>query len=331
MMGRLTAGQGQLFYAFHLDEVVPADHVVRRIDAVLDLGWIHKELAPFYSTTGRPSIDPELMIRMLLVGYVFAIRSERRICAEVGVNLGYRWFCRLSIEDKIPDHSVFSRARHERFRESEVFRRVFERVVATCIAVGLVGGEAFSIDASLIKADVDQTRRVPGDEAVDWPKPEEASRAIAEYLAALDEARVAEDNDDNDRKPPKQISLTDPQAAWVARKKMSPFFAYDANYLIDNKLGIIVDAEGTRANRSEETAVKTMIARVAGRYDLSPKRLAADTAYGTGRLLRWLTDRDIAPHIPVWTSRGRRTAASRATTSPMTKSATSTSALAASY
>ena len=151
MMGRLTGGQGQLFYEFHLDDVVPADHLVRRIDAVLDLGWIHQELAPFYSNTGRPSIDPELMIRMLLVGYVFAIRSERRICAEVRVNLAYRWLCRLSIEDTIPDHSVFSRARHERFRESEVLRRVFERVVATCIAAGLVGGEAFSIDASLIR------------------------------------------------------------------------------------------------------------------------------------------------------------------------------------
>jgi len=280
-MGRLTAGQGRLFYAFHLDEVVPADHVVRRINAVLDLGWIHQELAPFYSHTGRPSIDPELMLRMLLVGYVFAIRSERRICSEVQVNLAYRWFCRLSIEDKIPDHSVFSRARHERFRESEVFRRVFERVVATCIAVGLVGGEAFSIDASLIQADVDQTKRRPGDEIVAWPKSDEASRAIAEYLATLDAARVAEagDHGDNDREPPKQISLTDPQAAWVARKKMSPFFAYDANYLIDNKLGIIVDAEGTRANRSEETAItETMIARVAKRHDLSPKRLAADTA-----------------------------------------------------
>ena len=167
----------------------------------------------------------------------------------------------------------------------------------------MVGGEAFSIDASLIKADVDQTKRMPGDEAVAWPKPEEASRAITEYLAALDEACGTKDSDDsdNDGKPPKQISLTDPQAAWVARTKMSPFFAYDANYLIDNKLGIIVDAEGTRANRSEETAVtETMITRVERCYDLSPKRLAADTAYGTGRLLRWLTDRDIAPHIPVW-------------------------------
>jgi len=206
-MGRLTRGQGQLFYEFHLDDVVPADHLVRRIDAVLDLGWIHQELAPFYGKSGRPSIDPELMIRMLLVGYVFAIRSERRICAEVRVNLAYRWLCRLSIEDTIPDHSVFSRARHERFRESEVLRRVFERVVATCIAAGLVGGEAFSIDASLIRADVDQTRRVPGEGAVEWPKPEEASRAIREYLAALDEARATEDGGDgsdggSDRKPP---------------------------------------------------------------------------------------------------------------------------------
>src|SRR5512141_226467 len=205
MMGRLERDQGQLFYSFCLEEVVPDDHQVRAIASVLDLSWVYGELSPQYPALGRPSIDPVLMIRMLILGYAFGLRSERLICAEVRVNLAYRWFCRLSIEDKIPDHSVFSRARHERFRESEVFRRVFERVVATCIAVGLVGGEAFSIDASLIKADVDQTRRLPGDEAVDWPKPEQASRAIAEYLAALDEARVAEDNDDNDRKPPKQI------------------------------------------------------------------------------------------------------------------------------
>ena len=153
-MGRRGDGQGQFFYSFDLDEVVPPDHVVRQIDAILDLSWVHKELAPYYSHTGRPSIDPVLMIRMLLVGYVFAIRSERQICSEVQVNLAYRWFCKLNIEDGIPDHSVFCRARHERFRESNALRRVFEGVVATCIAAGLVGGEAFSVDASLIKTDV---------------------------------------------------------------------------------------------------------------------------------------------------------------------------------
>ena len=123
MMGRRENGQGQFFYSFDLDEVVPPDHLVRQIDGLLDLSWVHKELAPYYSHTGRPSIDPVLMIRMLLVGYAFAIRSERRICAEIQVNLAYRWFCKLGIEDKIPDHSVFCRARQERFRESDALRR----------------------------------------------------------------------------------------------------------------------------------------------------------------------------------------------------------------
>lgn len=134
MMGRQERGQGQFFYAFDLDRVVPADHLVRQIDAVFDLSWVHKELAPYYSHTGRPSIDPVLMIRTLMVDYVFAIRSERRLCSEVQVNLAYRWFCKLGIEDSIPDHSVFSRARHERFRDSDALRRVFEGVVAKCIA-----------------------------------------------------------------------------------------------------------------------------------------------------------------------------------------------------
>ena len=311
MMGRRGGGQGQFFYSFDLDRVVPPDHLVRQIDGILDLSWVHKELSPYYSHTGRPSIDPVLMIRMLLVGYVFAIRSERRLCSEVQVNLAYRWFCKLSIEDSIPDHSVFCRARHERFRESEALRRVFEGVVAKCIAAGLVGGEALSVDASLIKADVDKKKRMPGDQPIAWPKAEEASRAVREYLTALDNARTDEENDGRDgddsgsgvsrrRKPPKEVSLTDPQAAWVARKG-SPLFAYDANYLIDNKAGIIVDAEGTRANRIAEIAVaQTMLERVRHRFGLQPQRLAGDSVYGAVRLLKWLLDRKITPHVPVW-------------------------------
>ena len=147
---------------------------------------------------------------------------------------------------------MFCRARHERFRESDALRRVFEGVVAKCIAAGLVGGEGFSIDASLIRADVDKKKRMPGDQPIAWPKAEEASRAVCEYLQTLDAARSEEESGRSDddrsigggrRKPPKEISLTDPQAAWVARKSTDPFFAYDANYLIDNKAGIIVDAE----------------------------------------------------------------------------------------
>ena len=317
MMGRREGGQGQFFYSFNLDQVVPADHLVRQIDGVLDLDWVHKELAPYYSPTGRPSIDPVLMIRMLIVGYVFAIRSERRLCAEVQVNLAYRWFCKLGIEDRIPDHSVFSRARHERFRESDALRRVFEGVVAMCIAAGLVGGEAFSVDASLIKADVDKKKRVAGDQPIAWPKAEEASRAVREYLAALDAAHGDEKDGGGDvdgssdgsgrSKPAKEVSLTDPQAAWVARPGVAPFFAYDANYLIDNKVGVILDAEGTRANRKVEIAIaQTMVERVSRRFDLRPQRLAGDTVYGTVRLLKWLVDRKITPHVPVWDKSARR-------------------------
>src|SRR5436190_19417157 len=215
MMGRREDHQVQFLYAFDLDKVVPPDHLVRQIDGLLDLSWVHNELAPFYSHTGRPSIDPVLMIRMLLVGYVFALRSGRRLCSEVKVNLAYRWFCKLSVEDQIPDHSVFCRARRERFRESDALRRVFEGVVAMCVAAGLVGGEAFSVDASLIKADVDKKKRVAGEQPVSWPKAEEASHAVREYLAALDVARADEESSDGDgggssgagsrRKPPKEV------------------------------------------------------------------------------------------------------------------------------
>jgi transposase len=316
MMGRQAAEQGQFFYEFDLDKVVPTDHLVRQIEAVLDLSWVHKELARYYSHTGRPSIDPVLMIRMLIVGYAFAIRSERRLCSEVQVNLAYRWFCKLGIEAKIPDHSVFSRARHERFRESNALRRVFEGVVAMCIASGLVGGEAFSIDASLIKADVDKKKRVPGDQPIAWPKAEEASRAVREYLAALDAACADEESGGagdggssgggTRSKPPKEVSLTDPQAAWVARVGVDPFFAYDANYLIDNKAGIIVDAEGTRANRIEEIAItETMVDRVKRRFGLRPQRLVGDSVYGAARLLKALVDRNITPHVPVWDKSAR--------------------------
>src|SRR5205814_1842435 len=177
MMGRLNQDQGQLFYSFCLEDVVPSDHRVREIAAVLELSWVHGELAPYYSNLGRPSIDPVLIIRMLILGYVFAIRSERLLCREVQVNLAYRWFCGLSIEDKIPDHSAFSRGRNERFRDSDIFRRVFERVVEACIAVGLVGGggEGFAVDASLIAADANKQRSIPGK---DWDKKRAPGRAL---------------------------------------------------------------------------------------------------------------------------------------------------------
>ena len=158
MMGQRTGGQKPLFYSFKLDDHVPADHLLRGIDRCLDLGELRRHLAPFYSHTGRPSIDPELMVRMLIVGYSFGIRSERRLCEEVHLNLAYRWFCRLGLEDAVPDHSTFSKNRHGRFRESDAFRQVFESVVERCMKEGLVGGEGFAVDASVIKADANRSR-----------------------------------------------------------------------------------------------------------------------------------------------------------------------------
>ena len=180
-----------------------------------------------------------------------------------------------------------------------MLRRVFECVVETCIETGLVDGVSFSLDACHIRADVNQVKRVPGDQADALPERQRASHALREYLDGLDR----EDAEEGKRrtKPPKALSLTDPQAAWMTKRNTRAFFAYDANYLIDNKLGVIVDAEGTRANRIDENrAAIAMVERVAERFDLRPNRLAADTAYGSGKTLRSLTDRGIEPHIPVW-------------------------------
>jgi len=297
MMGCLGSEQEQLFYSFRLDEAVPADHAVREIASVLDLSWVHGELAPYYPKIGRPSIDPVLMIRMLVVGYAFAIRSERMLCREVQVNLAYRWFCGLSIEDKVPDHSAFSRARNERFRDSDIFRQVFEHVVEACIAAGLVGGEGFAVDASLIAADANKQRSIPGK---DWDQnrvPAKASRAVKEYLATLDAAAFGAATDVT----PKFVSPSDPAAQWTGAMRGPAFFAYADNYLIDVRFGIIMDVEASRAIRQAEVgAAKTMIERTEERFNIKPKRLAADTAYGSGPNLNWLVkDKEIAPHIPV--------------------------------
>lgn len=299
MMGRQTADQARLFYEFHLDERVAADHLLRRIDvfAATALGDLRQKLADHYSHTGRPSIDPELLIRMLIVGYCYGIRSERRLCEEISDRLTFRWFCRLDIDDKVPDHSTFSKYRHGRFRDSDVLRHIFERVVLACITAGLVGGEGFAVDASLIEADANKGRSIPGAE---WSKerdPATASHAVKEYLASLDDAAFGAASE----VIPKFVSPSDPAAQWTGARKSAAFFAYADNYLIDVKAGIIVDVEASRAIRPAEVgAARTMIERTEQRFGLKPKLLAADTAYGSAPMLNWLVEeKGIAPHIPV--------------------------------
>src|SRR6187401_1099391 len=178
MMGERTVMQEALFYGFSLEDHVPADHLLRSIDRFVDLSGIRAHLRPFYSEIGRPSVDPELMIRMLIVGYCFGIRSERRLCDEVHLNLAYRWFCRLGLDGDVPDHSTFSKNRHGRFRDSDLWRRLFEAVLRRCIDESLVGGENLAVDASLIKADANWQNGIEGDKACHRKPQAEQSTSI---------------------------------------------------------------------------------------------------------------------------------------------------------
>ena len=302
MMG-IQGTPARLFYDFCLEEHVPVDHVLRGIDRHLALDDLRQSLKPFYSEMGRPSVDPELMIRMLIVGYCMGIRSERRLCDEVHLNLAYRWFCRLGLDGRVPDHSTFSKNRHGRFRESDLLRHLFESVVQRCMAEGLVGADGFAVDASLIAADANKQRSVPSS---DW-KPEEikenAVRAAREYLATLDDAAFGAASPVT----PKFISRSDPAAQWTGAHKGHAFFAYANNYLIDTDHGVIVDVEATRAIRQAEVgAARTMLERTETRFGMKPAFLTADSAYGSAENLAWLVkQKDIAPHIPVFDKSNR--------------------------
>ena len=303
MMG-IQEAPSKLFYDFDLEDHVPADHILRRIDHFLDCNAMRKHLASHYSRLGRPSVDPELIIRMLVIGYAMGIRSERRLCEEVHLNLAYRWFCRLGLDSKVPDHSTFSRYRHGKFRDSGLLRLLFESTVERCLAEGLVDGEGFAVDASLIQADANKRRALA---ANDW-SPKVAgrvgSRAAREYLDTLDDTAFGAASP----AVPKFVAKSDPAAQWTRADASKPFFAYSTNYLIDTKSSVIVDVEATRAIRQAEVgASRTMIDRTEQRFGLKPEWLAGDTAYGAAQNLGWLVDeKQITPFIPVL-DKGERT------------------------
>jgi transposase len=303
MMGDRQVMQEDLFYEFSIEKHVPNDHLLRGIDRFVDLEDIRAQLRPYYASTGRPSIDPELMIRMLIAGYCLGIRSERRLCEEVSLNLAYRWFCRLNLTDPVPDHSTFSKNRHGRFRQSGLFRKVFEEVLARCIAEGAVGGEAFAVDASVVQANANREDGGPGSEGL----PEEVMhrRAVREYIATLDEAAFGGAS----HVMPKFLSPVDPASRWTRTYRSGQAeYSYSVNYLIDCKNAVIMDVEGTTALRPAEMhATRTMIDRVEARNGIVPERLSGDTAYGSAEMLNWLVnERGIEPHIPVFDKSKRK-------------------------
>jgi transposase len=300
MMGDRTVMQEALFYEFSLERHVPDDHLLRLIDRFVDLSGIREHLRPFYSECGRPSVDPELMIRMLIIGYTHGIRSERRLCEEVHLNLAYRWFCRLGLEGAVPDHSTFSKNRHGRFRDSDLLRRLFEATVERCIAEGLVGGDGFAVDASLIRADANRQRCGKGEDGL---SADATSRAVAEYLTVLDDAAFGAATP----VVPKYLSPADPAARYTSAHGGQAQFCYATNYLIDVENAVIMDVEATTAVRQAEvTAAKRMIDRTIERFGTWPEKLIADTGYGSAEMLAWLVEKAIEPHIPVF-DKSRRT------------------------
>ncbi|MEP3297045.1 MAG: transposase [Pseudoruegeria sp.] len=296
MMGRLEA-QENLVYRFRIEDHIPQNHLLRKIDWLLDFDAIRHGLADLYSHTGRPSVDPELMLRMLLSVIFTASDLSGRLVEEAHLNLAYRWFCKLGREGRVPDRSTFSKNRHGRFADGDVMRRLFESIVEKCVALGFVGGTDAAVDGSTIEADANRDRKgAPHEVEKIWSRKEQVQRPVAEFLAKL-----AEDNlpaqPGPKHKPPKYISETDPDAAW-SLKDGPGRFSYETNYMIDTGHGIIVDVEATPARLSQEiVAAKNMLERSAKRHEFQPDRIAADGSYGTGPFLAWLLKREVTPHI----------------------------------
>lgn len=293
MMGQ-QARTESLFYYFSLEDQIPEDHLLRLIDHYVDFRFVRERLKSFYSSTGRPSIDPEVLLRLLLVGYLYGITSERHLLDEVRMHLAYRWFTRLGFEQEIPDHSTFSKNRHGRFRQSGMFREIFEEIVRRCLEAGLVEGRNLAVDGTLVGANASQQSRVPREQLAEVAQ---VSHTVQQYLAELEQQNPVADPEEPHPSGP--VSTTDPDAAWTAAKNGPALLAYYDNYLIDTHSRVIVEVEATPARFRQETlAARRMLERVK-KLGLHPECLGADKAYGSGEFLAWLLARDIQPHIPV--------------------------------
>ncbi len=287
MMGQQTRTES-LFYYFRLEDQIPADHLLRLIDQHIDLSFVRGRVKSLYSATGRPSIDPEILLRLLLVGYLYGITSERRLLEEVRMHLAYRWFTRLDFEQEIPDHSTFSKNRHGRFRQSGVFREVFEEIVRRCLEAGLVAGKNLAVDGTLVRADASRQSRVRREQLKEAAR---ISRTVQEYLAELEEMNPVPEAE--------MVSATDPDAILTTKGGGTAVMAYYDNYLIDTASRVILGVEATPALFHQETvAARRMVERVK-KLGVQPESLGADKAYGSGEFLAWLLAQGVQPHIPV--------------------------------
>ncbi len=293
MMGQQPRMES-LFYYFRLEDQIPGDHLLRLIDRYVDFSFVRERLKGFYSPTGRPSIDPEVLLRLLLVGYLYGITSERRLIDEVRMNLAYRWFTRLDFSQEIPDHSTFSKNRHGRFRQSGVFRQVFEEIVRRCLEAGLVEGRNLAVDGTLVGANASQRSRVRREQLAEVAQ---LSRTVQQYLVELEQQNPVADSEEPPPSGP--VSTTDPDAAWTAAKNRPALLAYYDNYLMDTPSRVILAVEATPARFRQETVAARRMLQQVEKLGLHPECLGGDKAYGSGEFLAWLLARNIQPHIPV--------------------------------
>src|SRR3954469_2589041 len=290
MMGQHSRSEA-LFYYFRLEDHVPEDHLLRLIDRHVSFDFVRTKLKEFYSETGRPSIDPELLLRILLVGYLDGITSERKLVEELHMHLAWRWFTGLGFDQEIPHHSTFSKNRHGRFLESNLFQEIFEEIVTRCVEAGLVQGKHMSVDGSFIQANADHHTRIPREQL---PEAAQVNRTVREYLAELERENPTEEPGPHQE----QVRTPDPDSTYATKGGTPARLGYYDNYLVDNSSCVIVGVQATAARMSQETvAAQDMLTRFTQWQGRTPESVAADTTYGNGEFLQWLAGRSITPYM----------------------------------
>jgi transposase len=290
MMGQHARSEA-LFYYFKLDDYLPENHLLRLIDRHISLAFVRERLKDSYSETGRPSIDPELLLRILLIGYLYGITSERRLVEELRMHLAWRWFTGLGFDQEIPHHSTFSKNRHGRFQESKLFEQLFEQIVKQCMEVGLVRGDNLSVDGSFVEANAAKESRIPREQLAEAAQ---VKQTLRQYLSELEEQNPVEEPVHEQE----QVSTTDPDSTYATKGGTPARLGYYDNYLVDNASCVIVGVQGTAARMSQETvAAQEMITRFVQWQGRGPASVVADATYGNGEFLQWLMERDITPYM----------------------------------
>ena len=290
MMGQHDRSEA-LFYYFRLEDQVPETHLLRLIEKHISFAFVRQQLKDRYSEMGRPSIDPELLLRILLIGYLYGITSERKLVEELRMHLAWRWFTGLGFDQEIPHHSTFSKNRHGRFQESKLFEQLFEQIVRQCVEVGLVEGKHLSVDGSFVEANAAKESRIPREQLAGAAQ---VKPIVREYLQELEQQNPVEEPVHTQD----QVSTTDPESTYATKGGTPARLGYYDNYLVDNASCVIVGVQATAARMSQETvAAQAMLTRFAQSQGRKPESVGADTTYGNGEFLHWLAEREITPYM----------------------------------